>query len=254
MLVDADSIFFKIAYRPKSKFNLRQEFDKFCKEMELEVRNKLHNDFGEGNFIIKYAVKGKGNFRKDLYSEYKANRPNIDEEIRERLNYLYKHAISKWNAVPADGMEADDLVSIWAYEARDMEAQYIICGIDKDLKQIPGNHYNYGKGTWEFINDKQAYRLLMTQALTGDNSDNIPGLKGIGPKKAEKLLEGKVGLWNEVKKAWTDSGHSVWEAKRTLQLLTMLKSWKEFEDVKAQISSKASISKPDDISKQVDKE
>ena len=51
-------------------------------------------------------------------------------------------------------MEADDLVSIWAYEAIDNNEEYVICGIDKDLLQIPGQHYNYGKDTWQLVNEK----------------------------------------------------------------------------------------------------
>lgn len=238
MLVDADSIFFKIAYRPASKYKLRQEFDKFCKEMELEVRNKLHNDFSDEEFIVKYAVKGKGNFRKDIYEPYKATRKPIDEEIRERLNYLYLHALKKWGAVAADGMEADDLVCIWANEAREMGAQFVVCGIDKDLKQIPGNHFNYGKRTWEFVDDDKANMCLMLQALTGDTSDNIPGIKGIGPKKAEKILSG-VSIdrrWARVKAAWR--GFKAGDPSISLRLLTMIKTWSELKDVQEEISSK----------------
>ena len=242
MLVDADSIFFKIAYRPASKFKLRQEFDKFCKEMELEVRNKLHNDFAEGEFIVKYAVKGNGNFRKDIYPEYKANRKPQEDEIRERLNYLYQYSLEKWDAVPADGMEADDLVAIWAYEAREMEMQYVICGIDKDLKQIPGNHFNYGKRTWDFIDDDQGHLLLMQQCLTGDNTDNIPGLKGIGPKKAEKMLAGRPieRRWARVKAAWRGLGAGTPDV--SYRLLKMITTWDELKDVQEEIKRKASFS------------
>lgn len=243
MLVDADSIFFKIAYRPASKYKLRQEFDKFCREMELEVKNHVHNLFSEDEFVVKYAVKGKGNFRKDVYPEYKANRKELDPEIRERLNYLYQHSIDKWNAVPADGMEADDLVCIWAYEAREKEEQYVICGIDKDLKQIPGNHFNYGKRTWDFVDDDKADLCLMLQALTGDGTDNIPGITGVGPKKAEKILSGKPygKRWARVKAAWRQS--QAGDPNVSLRLLKMITTWEELKDVQKEIESKASISK-----------
>ena len=237
MLVDMDSIFFKIAYRPNSKYKLRTEFDKFCREMELEVRNKLHNDFSDEEFTVKYAVKGKGNFRKDLYPEYKSTRKELDPEIKERLNYLYQHAVKKWGAVPADGMEADDLVAIWAYEARAKEEQYIICGIDKDLKQIPGNHFNYGKRTWEFIDDDMANLCLMLQCITGDSTDNIPGIKGIGPKKAERILTNIPynRRWNRVRAAWRGYGHG--DPNLSLDLLRMLTSWEELNDIQKKINS-----------------
>ena len=110
----------------------------------------------------------------------------------------------KWQGIQADGMEADDLVCIWAYEARDMEIPFVICGIDKDLKQIPGNHYNYNKKEHCFVDDDVANYNLMVQCLTGDNSDNIPGIRGIGPKKAEGILQGvpMARRWDRVRAAY----------------------------------------------------
>lgn len=75
----------------------------------------------------------------------------------------------------------------------------IICGIDKDLLQIPGKHYQWpiirkGKivrqAMYHDIDEETGWRNLFTQALTGDTSDNIKGIHGIGPKKAEKILSG----------------------------------------------------------------
>jgi 5'-3' exonuclease len=73
----------------------------------------------------------------------------------------------------------------------------IICGIDKDLLQIPGRHYRwpiyrYGKVIRESehltITEEEGWRNYFTQMLTGDSSDNIIGVEGIGIKKAAKLL------------------------------------------------------------------
>jgi len=149
MLVDADSIFFKVAYGSTTESDLRKNYSNFCKKMELTVKDKLCNPFDEEEiFTPYYAVKGTGNFRKDIYPEYKSHRPDLDQDIKDKLNFLHRYALDQ-GAVAANGMEADDLVSIWAYEARENENQYVICGIDKDLLQIPGNHYNYGKDTWQ---------------------------------------------------------------------------------------------------------
>ena len=137
-------------------------------------------------------------------------------------------------------MEADDLVAIWASEARANEDAYVVVGIDKDLKQIPGNHYNFVKKEHVFIDDDQAHLLLMTQCLTGDNSDNIPGIKGIGPKKAEKILAG-IPLerrWSRVKAAWR--AHNAGDPSMSLRLLTMLKSMEELDE----ISSETTVSEP----------
>ena len=230
ILVDADSIFFKLAYNNK-KTDLKRSYRKFCKEMELNIINNIdpfHEDWN-----IRYAVKGTGNFRKDIFPEYKSKRPELDEEIREKLNYLWKYSIDQ-GAVQADGMEADDLVSIWAFDARKLDENYIIAGIDKDLKQIPGNHYNYAKGTFSFVDDDTARYNLMIQALTGDNTDGIPGLKGIGPKKAEKILKDikPSKMFTKVLETWKEHGHTEDECVMSLRLLTMLTTFEELENVK----------------------
>ena len=253
MFVDTDSIFFKIAYKSKNQSELRKNYNTFCNNMQMEVSDRMVNPFNEKLKIL-YAVKGKGNYRKDLSPDYKAKRPELDKDVRDKLNYLHKHAVSK-GAIQADGMEADDLVSIWAREALDRKEEYVICGIDKDLLQIPGHHYNYGKDTWQLINEEEALHNLYIQCLTGDNTDNIPGLKGIGPKKAAKILAG-VPLsrqWNKIKATWKEHGQTIKQLELSHKLLRMLTSWEEYEDIKAYIQSKATVSESNDVQEQVDK-
>tara|TARA_Y100000592_G_scaffold64324_1_gene100216 strand:- start:4828 stop:5610 length:783 start_codon:yes stop_codon:yes gene_type:complete len=253
MFVDTDSIFFKIAYKSKNQSELRKNFNSFCNNMIMEVSDKIINPFTEEINVL-YAVKGKGNYRKDLSPDYKSNRPELDKKVRDKLNYLHRYSVSK-GAIQADGMEADDLVSIWAHEALDRKEEYVICGIDKDLLQIPGHHYNYSKDTWQLINEEEALHNLYIQCLTGDNTDNIPGLKGIGPKKAQKILAG-VPLsrqWNKIKSAWKEHGKTEKQLELSHKLLRMLKSWEEYENIKAYIQDKTVVSKSNDIQEQVDK-
>ena len=126
-------------------------------------------------------ITGKGNFRKDLYEEYKANRgpkPLLYSVIRQ-------HALDKINTVLVDGQEADDALAI--AQTNDREG-HIIASIDKDLLMVHGHHYNLNKGEMSYITQEEGMLNFYKQLLTGDKIDNIPGIKGVGDKTAGKLL------------------------------------------------------------------
>lgn len=137
----------------------------------------------------KLFVSGEANFRKILYPDYKSNRTQPTPKWRDTCK---QHLIEKWGAIEAHGCEADDYCGI--YQTQDT----IICGIDKDLLQIPGKHFQWEitrKGVTvrasQFIeiSEVDGYRNFYKQMLTGDTSDNIIGIAGIGPKKAAKFID-----------------------------------------------------------------
>lgn len=243
--IDADSIYFRAAFVTKKQNELRKAIDTTMKDIEAKV---MSQHFENVDFMV--AVKGRGNFRKDLYPDYKKNRKPQPEEMKEALNYGHSYMVEKYNAVQADGMEADDLVSIWAHEARHRGEQYTVVGIDKDLLQIPGNHYNFNRKEFVDVDDDTANLNLMLQCLTGDNTDNIPGIKGVGPKRASTILSGcpMVRRWNRVRAAWRS--HNAGKPELSRRLLEMLVSWEEFEDVKREVASKTSIRKQDVLPEQ----
>ncbi len=227
ILLDSDSLYFRPACTVDNSMQLKKAIDY---NIGLIEENCWSDDF-------MIAIKGKGNFRKDLYPKYKANRPPIKPHVAEMLRYGIEYLVDKYDAIPADGMEADDLCAIWAQDCRDFETPYTVVGIDKDLLQIPGNHYNFVKQTHRFVDPDEADLLLMTQCLTGDTSDNIPGLRGIGPKKAEKILKGipMERRWNRVKAAWR--GHRAGNPDLSRRLLTMLTSWDELDEIQKGIQN-----------------
>ena len=225
-LIDADTIYYRAAYKLNKK-EVRRAIDMKMREIE-------------GHLLMPHmmvAVKGKGNFRKDLYPDYKRQRV-VKEEIKPYLAYGHEHLVNKYDAVMADGMEADDLVSMWARECRDNGDEYTVVGIDKDLLQIPGRHLNFSRMEDQYVSDDSAHYNLMLQCLTGDTSDNIPGIKGIGPVKAAKILSGihKSRRWLRVRASWkfTSSG----SPDLSYRLLKMLETHEEYEDVMSQIQSK----------------
>lgn len=148
------------------------------------VKSSLENTFNVlGTKNYRLFISGKGNFRDDLFPDYKANRDGISKPkyYRDIRNYL----VTVWGARVVDGMEADDAIGI---AARELGSDAIIVAVDKDLDQIPGNHYNWVTGESYTVTPESGLRFFYEQVLSGDPTDNIPGIKGIGPAKATKAL------------------------------------------------------------------
>jgi len=150
-------------------------------------------------------LTGKDNFRKTIYPEYKANRTAPKPK---HLSALREYAIDKMSAELApEGLEADDAMGINQTE------DTIIVSLDKDMLMIPGRHFSWeikGKGwtkpdTFTDQTEIGGMKLFFEQCLKGDTSDNIKGIEGIGPKKAQAILAGcntEQQLFNAVRDAY----------------------------------------------------
>lgn len=222
--IDADSMLYRIAATVDTDSQAQSTFD-------LALKAVVRDTNSSKGYV---AVKGKGNFRYDLAEDYKANRNKyeVDPKIKERLDNLYEYCWAT-ECVPSDGCEADDLVSIWATEAEEAGDSWVIAHIDKDIDMIPGWHYNFNKDKLYEISEEEGHYLLCKQLLTGDSSDNIQGLKGIGPKTAEKILKdvAKDDMLDVVRSTWRDKHPRDWKDKLALcfNLIYMRRS---FDDVK----------------------
>lgn len=156
------------------------------------VENALHNV----NTILERLCQkpyelyltGKGNFRHELATlkTYKGNRARVGKPVH--YDAIRDLMIRKWGAVVVDGQEADDEIGIRATELTKEGKSPIIVTIDKDLDMIPGLHYNWVKDELRQIDKLEAWRCFYKQCLMGDSTDNIPGIEGLGPKTADKLL------------------------------------------------------------------
>jgi hypothetical protein len=150
---------------------------------------------GATSFLM--AVKSPQNYRDLIFppdftakTGYKGNRGLKEGTVSNNfVRTMRQRAIASNMAIEAVGREADDMIRIWATEAEAAGHKYVICSIDKDLKCIPGKHFIIDKKLLITVTPEYATRFYFTQLLSGDPTDNIPGLPGIGPKKAEKLLD-----------------------------------------------------------------
>ncbi|HON44376.1 MAG TPA: DNA polymerase I [Planctomycetota bacterium] len=138
-------------------------------------------------------------FRNELYKEYKSTRKPMPEEMRGQIPMLQE--ILQNYGIPIflkEGYEADDVIATLAYEVSQWENWHVyICTPDKDAVQILTQHISqYDPKKDEVFTYDQVYEkygipienFIEYFALLGDTSDNIPGVRGIGPKNAAKLI------------------------------------------------------------------
>lgn len=129
-------------------------------------------------------LSGKENFRDDVATlqPYKGNRLDAPKprHYADLKSYLLKHH----NAIISDGVEADDLLGI-ACTTDDGNIN-ILCSLDKDLNMIEGLHYNWRRKELYVVEPEEADEFFIEQLLTGDSTDNIPGLKRVTGKVASK--------------------------------------------------------------------
>lgn len=133
---------------------------------------------------MRIYISGSNNFRYEVAKTkpYKGNRATMIKP--QFLPSCRDYLVEFCNAHVVDGYEADDAI------ATDMFVNGAYhCGIDKDMLQIAGKHYNYVKDEWQEVSEDQAIINLYRQILKGDTSDNIPGLPRVGDKLAFDAIQ-----------------------------------------------------------------
>lgn len=128
-------------------------------------------------------LSGPNNFRFKVDPEYKANRKDMEKPYH--YNNITQYLVEVHEAETTDGYEADDALAMAQTE------DTIIASIDKDLNQIPGWHYDIVKENLYYVDERDAEISFLKQLLTGDRTDNVSGIRGIGPVKADKLADGQ---------------------------------------------------------------
>lgn len=147
---------------------------------------------------IVFDTKEK-NFRHKLYNEYKANRPEVPDELKPQFPYIFD-LVKAFNIVSLqqEGFEADDIIGTLCKKAEEKEFEVIIVSGDKDMMQLITPNIkmldtlkNKTFGIQE-VKEKfgvEPKQVIEVMGLMGDSSDNIPGVPGIGPKTAAALIQ-----------------------------------------------------------------
>ncbi|MGL4197636.1 MAG: DNA polymerase I [Allorhizobium sp.] len=172
----------------------------FCNMLWKLLRDARNTDVGvTPTHLAVIFDYSSTTFRKEIYPLYKANRSAPPEDLIPQFG-LIRHATRAFNlpCIETEGFEADDIIATYARQAEATGADVTIVSSDKDLMQlVTANVHMY-----DAMKDKQIgipdviekwgvppEKMIDLQAMTGDSTDNVPGIPGIGPKTAAQLLE-----------------------------------------------------------------
>ena len=192
LLVDADSLIFAACYKKREN----PEDDKYYRDIEdaqakfdeqfMSIVNKLE-DMYPIEKVITFSGS-KGNFRKLITSDYKANRKK--QELPPLLNEMHQYVKDQYDSVWGYGIETDDMVARYWYElSNDLGRDNVmIVSIDKDYKQFPCLMYNYHYKHKVIldISEEEAMYNFYEQMIVGDSADNVQYFKGKGKVFASK--------------------------------------------------------------------
>jgi len=169
----------------------------------INMMRRLQKDYPQSTVVVVFDAKGK-TFRDDIYSDYKAHRPPMPDDLRVQIEPI--HNIIKAMGLPMliiDGVEADDVIGTLAVQATAAEQPVIISTGDKDIAQLVNEHITLINTMNNSTLDREGViekfgippeLIIDYLALLGDKSDNIPGVPGVGEKTALGLLQGIGGL------------------------------------------------------------
>ncbi|MBI0060957.1 DNA polymerase I [Gilliamella sp. M0320] len=163
----------------------------------VNMIRSLMNQYNPTHVAVVFDAKG-GSFRNEIYSEYKATRDEMPEDLQPQVEPI--HTILKAMGLPLlciEGVEADDVIGTLARQAEKENLQVLISTGDKDIAQLVSDKVTLINTMNNTVLDPQGVmdkfgvpprKIIDYLALRGDNSDNIPGVVGIGEKTAQALL------------------------------------------------------------------
>jgi len=199
-LIDSDSLIYKHASLNQEVTEWDEDTVTITTDLESAIVGLDRNiaDIVEAVDADDYLciLSPRKTFRYDLLPSYKGNRKPPKYPL-QLLKPLRRHLTNALKSHTPTYVEADDYCVWKMYEEPN---EWVLCHIDKDLNQAVGAHYNYRNlNTYKVKQDEADYVFYM-QILTGDTSDGYKGCPGIGPKKAEKILQ-TLDLTNK-KEVW----------------------------------------------------
>jgi len=218
LLIDADFIAYKSCAAAETEVDFGNDVilvtSNFSDAYSATRREltKIQNKFGSLSTLILF-FSDSTNFRKKILPEYKGHRNRKKPCGYKRvINALRK----EYKVIIKPTLEADDSMGIYATKY----PGNIIVSPDKDMRQIPGQLYNFDE-TFT-ITPEEGAKWHLIQTCAGDQTDGYGGISGIGVKRAVSLFEEKGYTWKTVVEAFVEKGHTKEEALINARLAKIL--------------------------------
>lgn len=204
VLVDGSSYLYRAYYAPPHLTNSKGEATGAVYGVVNMLRSLLTR-YQPSHIAVVFDAKGK-TFRNDMYSEYKAQRPPMPDDLRSQIEPL--HRIIRALGLPLisiSGVEADDVIGTIARQASLENRAVLISTGDKDMAQLVDENVTLINTMTDTIMGPEEVaikfgvgpdRIIDLLALMGDKADNIPGLPGVGEKTALAMLTGAGSVSN----------------------------------------------------------
>lgn len=198
ILVDGSSYLFRAYHSPPHLTNSKGEATGAIYGV-VNMLKSLLKQYKPTQMAVVFDAKGP-TFRNEMYSEYKAHRPPMPDDLRSQIEPLHK--IIQAMGLPLlciSGVEADDVIGTLARQASAAGRHTLISTGDKDMAQLVDQHVTLINTMTNTLLDPESVKekfgvapelIIDYLALMGDKVDNIPGLPGVGEKTAAALLQG----------------------------------------------------------------
>ena len=173
-----------------------------------EIRAQVAKLDGQEHEVTACLSDPEDNWRVGVYAGYKRLRREASQKRSPMFFTARQYLKDNFPTMEEPGLEADDLMSLAMTDNRVENG--IIVTIDKDLLSVPGRVFNPDKPERGIVTvtEDDANRAHMYQTLIGDRVDEFPGCPGIGPVRANRILDDVVACyrWNAVVKTYTKAG------------------------------------------------
>ena len=234
LVIDADMVVFKAAAAAEQEIrwddntwtlqtNILDAKSIITQQLEAIMSELLSTD-------IVMVFSPKRTFRHDIWPEYKANRKGKRKPLG--LGELREWVTDNYHTIAYNNIEADDAIGLLVTAEPDKR---IAVSGDKDFGTLPITWYNNLKKELKTTSVAEADRFHLLQSLMGDTADGFAGLKGCGPKTAEKILDKGGATWETVVKAYESKGSTEEDALMTARLARILRHG-EYEYATGEVS------------------